>query len=177
MIFMLGLNVRGWGAVGVNHKLIFDLDPRQHASFQDVLSLSLLLAVFWSLSLILFIFADYLCFPAFYSPLALMITYAVFLVNPFKVAKYGARRWMLNIIGRLILAPLPFVVFADFWVADQFNSLAPALKDFHYFVCFYSSNQSTLRNGWDIAVDSEVCNESWRWLPYILVSIPAYWRL
>ena len=41
-------------------------------------------------------------------------------------------------------------------VADQFNSLAPALKDFHYFVCFYSSNQTTLKNGWDIAVDSEV---------------------
>ena len=82
---------------------------------------------------------------------------------------------MLNIIGRLIIAPLPFVVFADFWVslylkvsifldahrlltqvADQFNSLAPALKDLHYFVCFYSNNQTTLGNGWDLAVDTEV---------------------
>ena len=94
--------LRGWGKAGVNHKLIFELDPRQHASYQvkrythlflsissmslkDVLSLSLMLAVLWCLSLILFIFADYLCFPAFYSPLALMITYAVFLLNPFKV--------------------------------------------------------------------------------------------
>ena len=25
---------------------------------------------------------------------------------------------MLNIIGRLIFAPLPFVVFADFWVRE-----------------------------------------------------------
>ena len=41
-------------------------------------------------------------------------------------------------------------------VADQFNSLAPALKDFHYFVCFYANNQTTLGNGWDIAVDTEV---------------------
>ena len=41
-------------------------------------------------------------------------------------------------------------------MADQFNSLAPALKDFHYFVCFYSNNQTTLGNGWDIAVDTEV---------------------
>ena len=41
-------------------------------------------------------------------------------------------------------------------VADQFNSMAPAFKDFNYFVCFYASNQSTIRNGWDIAVDSEV---------------------
>ena len=50
-----------------------------------MLSLSLMLAVLWSLSLILFIFADYLCFPAFYSPLVLMITYAIFLLNPFQV--------------------------------------------------------------------------------------------
>ena len=104
---------RGWGAVGVNHKLIFELDPRQHASYQvrhfsdmiflspdyfadifslkDVLSLSLLLAVLWSLSLVLFIFADYLSLPAFYSPLVLIITYAVFLLNPFKVLKVNNR--------------------------------------------------------------------------------------
>ena len=44
-----------------------------------------MLAVVWSLSLIMFIFADYLSFPAFYSPLAMMITYAVFLLNPFQV--------------------------------------------------------------------------------------------
>ena len=50
-----------------------------------MLSLALLLAVLWSLSLVLFIFADYLSLPAFYSPLVLIITYAVFLLNPFKV--------------------------------------------------------------------------------------------
>ena len=97
----------------------------------------------------------------------------------------------------MLLAPLPFVVFADFWVsksiiarhsqtdihywfiykvADQFNSLAPALKDFHYFICFYTNKHSTLGNGWDLAVDADVCTESWRWLPYVLISIPAYWR-
>ena len=46
-----------------------------------------MLAVVWSLSLIMFIFADYLSFPAFYSPLAMMICYAVFLLNPFQVKK------------------------------------------------------------------------------------------
>ena len=56
-----------------------------------MLSLALVLAVLWSLSLILFIFADYLSLPAFYSPLVLIITYAVFLLNPFKVLKVNNR--------------------------------------------------------------------------------------
>ena len=30
---------------------------------------------------------------------------------------------MLTIIGRLVLAPLPFVVFADFWVSEQLKNL------------------------------------------------------
>merc|ERR550532_684312 len=106
-----------------------------------------------------------------------MITFALFLFNPFRVLKYEARRWLIKIVLRILLAPIPLVVFADFWLADQFNSLAPALKDLHYFVCFYTNNQTTLANRWDLAVDTEVCNESWRWLPYVLVSIPAYWRL
>ena len=70
----------------------------------------------WATSLIVFIFADYLFIPAFYSPVILMCSYAIFLFNPFKVLKYEARCWILRIIGRLIIAPLPFVVFADFWV-------------------------------------------------------------
>ena len=89
MVFLLGLNVRGWGAAGVNHKLIFELDPRNHSSHRDILGTSLLLAVLWAISLVIFIFADYLSIPAFYSPLLLMVTYALFLFNPFRVAKVG----------------------------------------------------------------------------------------
>ena len=107
---------RGWAAAGVNHKLIFELDPRQHSSYQDILGTSIMLAVIWAISLVVFIFADYLNIPAFYSPLVLMITYAVFLFNPVKILKYEARCWILNVISRIMLAPLPFVVFADFWV-------------------------------------------------------------
>ena len=87
MVFLLGLNVRGWGAAGVNHKLIFELDPRNHSSHRDILGTSLLLAVLWAISLVIFIFADYLSIPAFYSPLLLMVIYALFLLNPFRVAK------------------------------------------------------------------------------------------
>lgn len=42
--------------------------------------------------------------------------------------------------GRIIAAPFFHVGFADFWLADQLNSLASAFLDFHFVICFYLSN-------------------------------------
>jgi len=176
MVFLLGVNVRGWGMAGVNHKLIFELDPRNHSSHLQIMETAAWLAVMWACSLLLFIFADYISLPAFYSPLCLMIAYLVFFFNPTKTIKYDARRWMITRILRMSLAPLPYVVFADFWVADQFNSLAPALSDLHYFICFYTTPGSTLGNSWDLAVNSNVCTEGTDWVRPILVSLPAFFR-
>ena len=108
---------RGWGAAGVNHKLIFELDPRNFSTHFHLLETAAWLAVIWSASIVAFIFADFLSMPAFYSPLAMMITFALFLFNPFKVLKYEARRWLIKIVVRILLAPIPLVVFADFWVS------------------------------------------------------------
>ena len=39
---------------------------------------------------------------------------------------------------RILTAPFHHVGFADFWLADQLNSLAVVLLDFEYMVCFYA---------------------------------------
>ena len=39
----------------------------------------------------------------------------------------------------MMSAPLLRVTFADFWLADQLNSLVPVFMDFQYFACFYAS--------------------------------------
>ena len=101
----------------MNHKLIFELDPRNFSTHFHLLETAAWLAVIWSASIVAFIFADFLSIPAFYSPLAMMITFALFLFNPFKVLKYEARRWLIKIVVRL--APIPLVVFADFWVSQS----------------------------------------------------------
>jgi hypothetical protein len=35
-------------------------------------------------------------------------------------------------VSRIVLAPFFYVGFADFWLADQLNSLGQAVKDFKY---------------------------------------------
>lgn len=47
----------------------------------------------------------------------------------------------------MIAAPFFHVGFADFWLADQLNSLATALLDFQYLACFYVVNGNWLEAG------------------------------
>lgn len=39
---------------------------------------------------------------------------------------------------RVVTAPFHHVGFADFWLADQLNSLGVVLMDLEYMICFYS---------------------------------------
>lgn len=47
----------------------------------------------------------------------------------------------------MIAAPFFHVGFADFWLADQLNSLVTALLDFQYLICFYFVNGDWLNAG------------------------------
>ncbi|CAH8449030.1 unnamed protein product [Heterobilharzia americana] len=142
LIFFLclfGVNTYGWRSSGVNNVLIFELDPRTHLDHFQLLQISFFLAVIWGCSLIYFLFSEVMQSPAYASPLALVSIMALFLFNPFNFAHSRARRWLLNILGRIFRAPFAPVSFADFWLADQLNSLSFIFSDIAYFICFYSS--------------------------------------
>lgn len=72
-------------------------------------------------------------------------------------------------------APFFYVGFADFWVADQLNSLGTAFTDLHYLVCFYSHNAS-LDSDWDVAVHPEQCVARSNWVRPIVMALPAWFR-
>jgi hypothetical protein len=41
MICLLGINTYGWRSSGVNHVLIFEIDPRRHLSHHQLLEVSI----------------------------------------------------------------------------------------------------------------------------------------
>uniref|UniRef100_A0A6M2D8X7 Putative xenotropic and polytropic retrovirus receptor 1 n=1 Tax=Rhipicephalus microplus TaxID=6941 RepID=A0A6M2D8X7_RHIMP len=70
----------------------------------------------------------------------------VFLVNPLHTMRHQARFWLLRVLGRIFAAPFFYVGFADFWLADQLNSLVPVFIDAQYFVCFYATDFQWMEN-------------------------------
>lgn len=101
-IFLIGVNVYGWRSSGVNHVLIFELDPRNHLSEQHLMELAAIFGVVWTLSLLSFLYSASLSIPAFINPLALVIIMIIFLVNPLKVMRHDARFWLLRISVRML---------------------------------------------------------------------------
>lgn len=81
-IFLMGVNVYGWRSSGVNHVLIFELDPRHHLSEQHLMELAAILGVVWALSLLGLLYSEALSIPPYACPAALAIVMLCFLCNP-----------------------------------------------------------------------------------------------
>lgn len=61
--------------------------------------------------------------------------------------------------------------FADFWLADQLNSMATALLDFHFLTCFYITNGNWLEAG-----DTTQCMSGSLFVRPIVNCLPAWFR-
>ena len=97
-LFLMGVNVYGWRSSGVNHVLIFELDPRNHLSEQHLMELAAIFGVIWTLSVLSFLYSASLSVPPFVNPLALGVIMVVFVVNPIKVFRHEARFWALRVM-------------------------------------------------------------------------------
>lgn len=190
-VFLIGINIYGWRSAGCNHVLIFELDPRNHLSEQHLMELASILGVVWSVSILSFLYSNSLSIPAFVNPLALTFVMILFVCNPFKVFRWEARFWLLRTVvshalaisncwflipfhlqGRMVAAPFFPVQFADFWLADQLNSLVVALMDFQFLTCFYLTNSSN----WTEASHVSQCMEKDFIIRPIVNCLPAWFR-
>lgn len=171
LLFLIGVNIYGWRSSGVNHVLIFELDPRNHVSEQHLMELAAIFGVVWAVSLLNFLYSATLSIPPYVNPLVLTVIMIVFLVNPLKIFRHDARFWFLRICGRMFGAPFFRVEFADFWLADQLNSLAAAFLDFQFLTCFYFTN-----GDWLVAGDTAQCMERNFTIRPIVNCIPAWLR-
>lgn len=102
--------------------------------------------VLWALSVLAFLYSGPLAIPTYANPLALLVLMLLFLVNPVRTMRHQARFWLLRVLGRIFAAPFFYVGFADFWLADQLNSLVPVFIDAQYFVCFYATDFQWMEN-------------------------------
>ncbi|CAB3402428.1 unnamed protein product [Caenorhabditis bovis] len=150
-IFLCGVNMAGWAGAGVNHVLIFEVDPRNHLSYQALMQIAAFMIMLWSLAVLAYLYAHLLHIPPFAPPLVLMILCFLILINPIgkpdSVFHRNSRFWLIRHCFHCFSAPLFFVTFTDFWLGDQMNSLTTAFLDFEYFLCFYGS-EVDYSDGW-----------------------------
>lgn len=94
-IFLVGINIYGWRAHGVNHVLIFELDPRDHLGGQDLLEIAFSFGLLWCISVLLFLWSGPIGIPPLINPMILNIIMLLYLFNPTKTLHYSARYWLI----------------------------------------------------------------------------------
>ncbi|UJR19481.1 hypothetical protein I4U23_022611 [Adineta vaga] len=173
-IIFFALNVYGWSKSGVNHVLIFELDPRNHLTYQKYLELGFCLLVIWCLSVNAYILSSYLKFQPFIQPLILILFLFVFLINPIRIFYFQSRFWLLKKFLRILCSPFVHVNFSDFWLADQLCSIELIFFDIEYFICFYlydtkwtqlNNQRSLFCSGW-----TQICFQ------VIFLLLPSWFR-
>ncbi|XP_070602379.1 solute carrier family 53 member 1 isoform X2 [Erythrolamprus reginae] len=176
-LFLLGINTYGWRQAGVNHVLIFELNPRSNLSHQHLFEIAGFLGMLWCLSLLACIYGDSTGFPMQANPLILYGFMLLFLINPTKTFYYKSRFWLLKLLFRVFTAPFHKVGFADFWLADQLNSLAVILMDLEYMICFYSFElQWKAKNALLEDPGVRICNTYAYGVRAVVQCIPAWLR-
>ncbi|KAL3275928.1 hypothetical protein HHI36_020663 [Cryptolaemus montrouzieri] len=170
-LFLWGINIYGWRSSGVNHVLIFEMDPRNHLSEQHIIEMAAIFGVIWSMSVLSFLYSDELGIPAYVNPLILILLMLGFLLNPTKTMRYEARFWALRVLGRIVTTPFVYVTFAEFWLADQLNSLVTVFVDIQFFFCFYFTIPD-----WKKGVVDNSCVENHMILRPIMACLPAWFR-
>ncbi len=159
-VFFIGLNIYGWSSSGVNHVLIFEIDPRNHLTHQDlleaseslivaiiqanqllilnnILKISVFLGVIWIINLIAFVVSAFYQLEYYVYPLVLIVFLAFYLMNPFRFFHKNSRFWLLKVLWRVMSAPFYHVGFADFWLADQLTSFEFIFTDIQFIFCWY----------------------------------------
>ncbi|CAF4526947.1 unnamed protein product [Rotaria sp. Silwood2] len=178
-IIFAGINVYGWSSSGVNHVLIFEIDPRHHLTYQRILEIGTSLLVLWFLSFIGFILASYFDRYPFIQPLIFVALLILFVINPIPIFYHEARYWFLRKLARVFSSPFHPVGFTDFWLGDQLTSLELVFYDLESFFCFYGSN----RPWWSTDLTSPVSYQGifctgWSefLLQTVLLMLPSWFR-
>ena len=171
---LMGINMYGWRSSGVNHVLIFELEPRSHLSEQHLMELAAVFGVVWTSSVLTFLYSSQLNIPGYINPLSLSVLMALFVLNPTWTFKHAARFSFLRVATRIVLAPFFSVGFADIWLADQLNSLGQVLKDYQYLICFYLTS-SNMDKSWSTGSNKSFSAKSW-WLVALVSCLPAWFR-
>ncbi|XP_030647637.1 xenotropic and polytropic retrovirus receptor 1, partial [Chanos chanos] len=137
-LLLMGVDMYYWRKSGVNHVLIFELDPRDHLLYHNVLEVAGGLAVCWCFSVLACLHRPLLSIPPQLHPLFFHCLLLLLLLNPAVTCYYKARHWLLALMCKVLLPPFQPVGFSDCWLADQLNSLSPLFLGIWDLLCFYS---------------------------------------
>ena len=173
LCYLYGINMKVWAMYKVDYVTIFSHHPSSTPTpryiFRVASTLTVLMGVLVAALVIATPFSKAL--PLKIAPIAMWLVLLVFLLNPFDIFMRKVRFNLCLSFVRIMISPLVFVYFADFFLADQFNSTVAIFLDVQYLVCYL------VVGPWaGDKVDPKQCTSSGNGIRPIVSLLPACWR-
>lgn len=136
LALLVGLNLVVWAEERINYVFIFELNVRSRLDHREYFELPafLLCALAYCFMLSFIQVGPPLIWPLVWLALVLTVIF-----NPIPNILWGhSRWWLIKSVARLGVSGLWGVEFTDFWLGDQFCSLAYSLGNLYFVGCFYT---------------------------------------
>eukprot|EP00055_Hartaetosiga_balthica_P005341 m.15515 g.15515 ORF g.15515 m.15515 type:complete len:800 (+) comp4487_c1_seq1:32-2431(+) len=175
MLAFLGINAYVWRKFHVNYALIFSLNHRNVFDWRKMILWAGYLLFVCIVCVVVYLVNDEIEFNAAKyvgnMPFYLLCFFAAFLFLPHPLIT-KQRKWFLKVWLRILGSPFFDVRFEDFWLADQFNSMAIVLTDVQFSICYFSLGQfePTEHDG------QAICSSSRTAIRPLIACLPAWWR-
>lgn len=100
--FLFSINIYVWRHAGINHILIFELDPRRHLTCSDVLELWSIFAVIWALCF--YISLQYYHINVLFLALPLLALGVIifYFIMPLPLFHWRSRYWVLKAVVTIL---------------------------------------------------------------------------
>ena len=145
-LWTLGFNVWVWNDTDINYKALFTFDNHysteteifiRAAFFTNILFLSFLLHMIIYTPLGSFFNLDSYGIEE-QLPGIMWLTMIIYFFWPFKNFNYYGRIYTMKLFGESMASILIPIEFKHLWFMDQLTSLIGPMRDFEYFLCYYS---------------------------------------
>eukprot|EP00727_Mastigamoeba_balamuthi_P008795 m51a1_g4538 hypothetical protein (685) ;mRNA; r:40024-43008 len=142
LAWMWGLDMAVWSRFRVDYSFIFQFDPRNHLPYQSMFKFAAIFTAIWLSFIVLYLIGcypptqieDFRDVPQQIWPLLLVVLSLVAILG----YQIKSGMWLLRALFRIVCAPLFKIVFSDFFMADQLQSLSIAMYDLEFTVCYFS---------------------------------------
>lgn len=175
-IYLIGFNMMAWARYGINYISIFDFPRNSIPTPKFMFQVGSMLSFMFTMMIVVCLVArpeETLYVSDKVTAFTMWGIILLFWINPLNVLNRLGRFSFLVVFVRVLMAPFPVVMFADFWFADQLNSILAFMLDIQYLFC-YSFSSSSWDNG-SLALKN--CTMVSNGIRPVLSCMPALWRL
>lgn len=174
LLYLYGINMKVWALYKVDYATIFGHHPSSTPTPKYIFKVASVLTVLMTVLVIGLVVATPFApkLPLKIIPLTMWLVLFAFLLNPCDIFLQKGRFNLLLTFTRVLIAPLAFVYFSDFFLADQFNSTVGIFLDMEYLVCYLTTDAWSGEN-----LDTTVCTWSGNGIRPLLSLIPSFWRI